>query len=221
MKDNKKIIQDIWNNICSYDYNIPTYYELYTFEFGDIKWIIRTKNIKLGFINYIYNSKKYNIINKSKILGEILLIAEEQNIKIILSYNNVNILTGEQIKKKGIHICFFNYDNSGFSNSRYNEYYLKKQNIDYIKKWLTNDIYYFQYEKDGTVLDPHSIKNIPYNYYTINDNIYCSCIYKHKLEIKDLLNITPFRIKNQNVDNQIDEFGLRLKQIMISINKTL
>lgn len=63
MKDNnKRIIQDIWNNICSYDYNIPTYYELYTFEFGDIKWIIRTKKIKLGFINYIYNSKKNNII---------------------------------------------------------------------------------------------------------------------------------------------------------------
>ena len=220
MKDNK-IIQDIWNNICSYDYDIPTYYELYTFEIGDIRWIIRTKNIKLGLINYTYNSKKNNIINKSKILGEVSLIAKEQNIKIILSYNNVNILTGEKIKEKGIHICFFNYDNSGFSNSRYNDYYLNKQNIDYIKKWLSNDIYYFRYEEDGTILDPHSIRNISHNYCTINGNIYCSCIYKHKVEIKDLLNITPFRNKNKNVYNQVDDITLRLKQIMTSINETL
>jgi hypothetical protein len=62
IKNKSKIfIPELWELICSYDYTIPTYEELNNFNIGDIKWLLRTKKISLGFVDYNYNCKKNDI----------------------------------------------------------------------------------------------------------------------------------------------------------------
>lgn len=117
IKNEKKwLILEIWNLICSYDNNIPNYDEIKDTCIGDIKWVMRVKNINLGFVDYKYNSKKYDLEEKTKILGKLMLIAKGKKVYLVLDYNGINILTGNKITENGIFICFFNYDESGFTN---------------------------------------------------------------------------------------------------------
>lgn len=193
IKNKSKIfIPELWELICSYDYTIPTYEELNNFNIGDIKWLLRTKKISLGFVDYNYNCKKNDIYEKSNILGELNLIAKNKEIHLILNYNNINIITGKKIKEKGIHICFFNYDKSGFDEKKFSYNSKYNDNILFIKKWVTEDIKIFQYVNDGVDLNPHDILNIDYNFNTNNGIIYCNCIYNHSVALSQLMNIKPY-----------------------------
>lgn len=193
MINNKKkwLIPEIWNLICSYDNNIPNYDEIKDICIGDIKWVMRVKNINLGFVDYNYNSKKYDLEEKSKILGKLILIAKGKKVYLVLDYNGINILTGNKITEKGIFICFFNYDDSGFTNKSIYVYDIDFEKNKYIEKWLSTDIKKFQYIGCGEKLNIHNIININYNFKTINGNIYCNCIYDHKISLNNLIDIKP------------------------------
>ena len=141
---------------------------------------MRVKNITLGFVANIYE--------KSKILGELKLVAKNKKTYLILNYNGVNIISGKRVKEEGINICFFNYNNeSGFSDCHLFPSYKYDDNILYIKKWITNDIKSFQYMYDSIKLNPHYILNIVYTFYTNNGKIYCNCAFLHEIKLKQLI----------------------------------